>query len=138
MKAIQYITGKKMIVLIGVVLFLSAPAFSQQPALAAEENSPEIQVKYLAGDNEAMLFNLKYGNTSGSAFKLMVLNETGDVLFQDNYSGRNFKKRLRLTRLTDTEGVTFLIRPAEENVQLSYKVKVKKKVMDGLAISNMN
>lgn len=128
-------TGLTIIIFLAAAL-ISAPVFAQQ--LSTEENPPEMQVKYLAGDNDAMLFNLKYENTSGNNFKLMVLTETGEVLFQDNYSGKKFRKRLRLARLTDTEGVTFLIRPAEENIQLSYKVKVKKKVMDSLAIPNMD
>lgn len=135
MKVLKHIVGKKTILFMAAAL-LSGAAFSQQ--LATAENSPQMEVRYLAGDNDALLFNLKYENTSGNNFKLMVLNETGEVLFQNNYSGKNFKKRLKLARLTDTEGVTFLIRPAEENIQLSYKVKVKKKVADDLGITDMD
>ena len=60
----------------------------------------------------------------------MVLNENGEVLFQNNYSGKNFKKKIKLPRLTDTDGVTFLLRPTRENVQLSRTVKVTSKVVD--------
>lgn len=114
-------------------LLFSVPVFSQLPAI--DENSAEIQVKYLDGDNEAMLFNLKYDNDSGNDFKLMVLNETGEVLFQNSYSGKKFRKRIRLTRLTDSDGVTFLIRSPKENVQLSRRVKITSKVADPLPVA---
>ena len=115
-------------------MVLAVPAFSQLPAI--EENPEEMQVKYLAGDKDAMLFNLKYDNETGDDFKLMVLNETGEVLFQKNYSGKKFRKKIKLTRLTDTDGVTFLIRSPKENVQLSYRVRVPAKLPDKAELSN--
>jgi hypothetical protein len=111
---------------------MSCPLFSQQ--LEIDENSPEMKVKYIEGDNEILLFNLKYNNNTGSGFKLMVVNETGEVLFQQSYSGRNFKKKIRLPRLTDTEDVTFLIRSPRKNIQLSYKVKIPSKVVDDASL----
>jgi hypothetical protein len=118
-----------------VLLLLSlitTSLFSQQ--LAIDENSPEMKVKYIEGDNDILLFNLKYDNNTGSDFKLMVVNETGEVLFQQSYSGRNFRKKIRLTRLTDTEDVTFLIRSPRKNIQLSYKVKIPSKVVDDASL----
>jgi hypothetical protein len=107
---------------------ISREAFSQEPAI--EENSRALQVKYLDGDNDALRFNLKYDNNSGDNFKLMVVNENGDVLYQNNFSGRNFKKHVKLPRLTETDDVTFLIRPVKSNIQLRYKVRVTTKVTD--------
>lgn len=101
---------------------------AQQTAI--KENPDEIKVKYIDGDNDALHFNLKYNNEDGKDFKLMVVNETGDILFQDNYTGKKFKKKLKLPRLTDASNITFLIKPAKKNIQLSYKIKVTDKVED--------
>lgn len=115
---------------------ISVSCFAQTASI--EEDSQDMQVKYLAGDNDAMLFNLKYINESGSDFKLMVLNETGEVLFQNNYSGKKFKKKIKLTRLTDTDGVTFLIRSSRRDIQLSRKVKIPSKVVDEASLATTN
>lgn len=101
---------------------------AQQTAI--KENPDEIKIKYIDGDNEALHFNLKYANEDGHDFKLMVVNETGDILFQDNYSGKKFKKKLKLPRLTDASNITFLIKPMKKNIQLRYKIKVGDKVED--------
>lgn len=131
MKLLKNQAGKKIrlasLATLSFLLF-SATAFSQQPA--TQDNAGAMQVKYLAADNEAMFFNLKYNNDSGNKFKLMVLNGTGEVLFQNDYSGKKLRKRIRLARLTDTDDVTFLIKPAKEDIQLTCKVKVKSKVVD--------
>jgi hypothetical protein len=117
-----------------MTLSFCIPAFSQH--ITVQENSPAIRVKYLEGNKDALLFNLKYTNNSGNDFKLMVLGEGGEILFQENFSGKKIRKKIRLARLTDTEGVIFLIRPAKENLQLSCTVKVTDKIDDNTLIEN--
>jgi hypothetical protein len=110
-----------------ITLFLNSVK-AQQTAI--KENPDEIKIKYIDGNNDALHFNLKYVNEDGHDFKLMVVNETGDILFQDNYSGKKFKKKLKLPRLTDASNITFLIKPVKKNIQLRYKIKVGDKVED--------
>jgi hypothetical protein len=117
-----------------LAVLVSSQLFSQENLV--EENSRQLHVRYLEGDNEALHFNLKYNNSSGNDFKLMVLNETGEILFQNRYSGKNFKKKIKMARLTDSDDVTFLIRSPKENIQLSYKVKITSKVMDASPAAN--
>lgn len=121
--------GKPITILMTVIMLsFCGPAFSQQ--IRIQENSPAIRVKYLEGSKDVLLFTLKYDNTSGNDFNLMVLGEQGEVLFQENYSGKKIRKRIKLARLTDTDGVIFLIRPAKENLQLSCAVRVTDKIED--------
>ena len=97
--------------------------------IIGHELSAPLQVKFLGGDNEALFFDVKYDNKAGYTFRLSVLDETGEACFQDNYSARDFEKKLKIPRLTDTDYVIFLIRSAKANIQLSYKVKVTTKVV---------
>lgn len=100
-------------------------AFAPPPA-----HLSAMQVKYLGGDNTALHFYVKYDNKSGNTFRLLVLDETGEVLYQNNYTAKDFEKKIRTPRLTETDYVIFLIKPAKENAELSYKVKVTTKVVD--------
>lgn len=109
------------------VLATISPAASTQESGSIEIASA-LQVKFLGGDNDALFFNVKYDNKTGNTFRLSVLDETGEACFQDNYSTRDFEKKIKIPRLTDTDYVIFLIRSAKENIQLSYKVKVTTKV----------
>ena len=111
-----------------VLLIISSAASTQE--FVSEESSTALQVKFLGGDNEALFFEVKYNNKTGHTFRLSVLDATGEACFQDNYSTRDFEKKIKIPRLTDTDYVIFLIRSAKENIQLSYKVKVTTKVVD--------
>jgi hypothetical protein len=93
-----------------------------------------MQVKYLGGDNTALHFYVKYENKSRSIFRLLVLDETGEVLYQNNYAAKDFKKKIKTPRLTETDYVIFLVKPAKENTELSYKVKVTTKVVDNHSV----
>jgi hypothetical protein len=106
----------------------SLTASAQESANA--ENSSALQVKYLGGDNEALFFNVKYDNKTGNTFRLLVLDENDEPCFQDSYSVKDFERKIKIPRLTDTDYVIFLIRSAKDNIQLSYKVKVTTKVDD--------
>jgi hypothetical protein len=111
------------------ILFSFSPIVPTQKFINAE-SSAALQVKFLGGDNQALFFDVKYDNKTGSTFKLVALDETGEACFQDNYSTKGFEKKIKIPRLTDTDYVIFLIRSAKENIQLSYKVKVTTKVVD--------
>jgi hypothetical protein len=93
------------------------------------ETLTALRVKFIGGDNEAMFFNVKYNNKDGSNFKLQVLDETGEALFEDNYS-KDIDQKLKVPRLTDSGHVIFLIKSTKETTELSYKVKVTTKVVD--------
>ncbi|MEI9806494.1 MAG: hypothetical protein WDO16_00715 [Bacteroidota bacterium] len=115
--------------------------FSFSMRLAAQEPADieiltALRVKFIGGDNEALFFNVKYNNKDGSNFKLLVLDETGEALFEDSYS-KDLDKKLKVPRLTDSDHVIFLIKSAKENAELSYKVRVTTKVVDeAMAIKN--
>lgn len=93
------------------------------------ESLAALRVKFIGGDNESMVFNIKYTNKEGNGFKLLVLDETGEALFEDNFS-KDIDRKLKVPRLTDSDHVIFLIKSPGENNELSYKVKVTTKVVD--------
>jgi hypothetical protein len=64
-----------------------------------------------------------------AVFKLLVLGKISETSFHDNYSTRDFEKKIKIPSVTDTDYVIFLIRSAKQNIQLSYKVKVTTKVV---------
>jgi hypothetical protein len=122
-------------VLSGVALLMP---FTFSMRLAAQEPSDievvaALHVKYLGGDNEALFFNVRYDNKAGKSFKLLILDETGEALFEDNYS-RDLDRKLKVPRLTDTDHVIFLIKSAKEKTELTYKVNVTTKVVDDAMI----
>jgi hypothetical protein len=126
---------KPLLCKIALMAFIIATPFSISMRASVAPTTSDIliltalQVKYLGGDNDALFFNIKYDNKKGRDFKLVVLDETGEALFEDNYS-KGLDKKLKVPRLTDSEHVIFVIRSVKEKTELSYKVRVTTKVVD--------
>ena len=116
-------------VILPLVFSMEAAATTGEPKPLDIKVLAALHVKYLGGDNEALFFNIKYDNKGGKNFKLVVLDETGEALFEDSYS-KDLDKKLKVPRLTDSEHVIFLIRSVKEKTELSYKVRVTTKVVD--------
>lgn len=112
-----------------LALFISSPFIPTEKTINAE-SAAALQVRFIGGNNQALFFDVKYDNKTGGTFKLLALDETGEACFQNNYTTKDFEKKIKIPRLTDTDYVIFLIRSAKENIQLSYKVKVTTKVVD--------
>ena len=131
MSLVKKLIFKSVVVAIPALGLLTiSPIASTQEFISEETSSSALQVKFIGGDNDVLFFDVKYDNKTGHTFKLSVLDENGEACFQDNYSTRDFEKKIKIPRLTDTDYVIFLIRSAKENIQLSYKVKVTTKVVD--------
>ena len=92
------------------------------------------RVKFLGGDNEALLFNVKYNNKDRSSYKLLVLDETGEALFEDSYS-KDLDKKLTIPRLTDSEHVIFIVKSENDSDELHYKVRITTRVVDDAIVS---
>lgn len=107
----------------------SSIAFARPLPFADVRSLAALQVKYIGGDNDALFFDIKYDNKRGRDFKLVVLDETGEALFEDSFS-KGLDKKLKVPRLTDSQHVIFLIKSPQLDTELSYKVRVTTKVVD--------
>ena len=63
-------------------IFCAATSFSNFRTGAMDEHS-SMEVKYLRGDNETLVFNLRYENPFAKSVRLVALSESGDVWFQE-------------------------------------------------------
>lgn len=109
--------------------------FTFSLAMASEDNSGiqslgAFRVKFISGDNDELCFNVKYNNKDRSDLKLLVLDETGEALFEDSYSRKDIDKKLTIPRLTDSEHVVFILKSARINDEVSCKVKITTRVVD--------
>jgi hypothetical protein len=131
---------KKQFIRTGLLtLSLTAISFIAGSSVAsAQSNNAEdrqtMQVKYLGTDNDALLLNVKYSNAGSKRFSLYIYNETGEILYRNNYSAENFDKKFSIPRLADSESVTFLIRSANGVTLQSYTVKSTTKLTDEVIV----
>jgi hypothetical protein len=90
-------------------LFLSAGLFLSASAGIPPGNEHPAEVKFLGSSEDAVLFDVLYDNPGGKKFSVIVLDEDGNLLFEDVYKDRKFDKKFKLPK-ADNARLTFVIR----------------------------
>jgi hypothetical protein len=89
--------------------------FGTQDASAAE-------VKYIAGKDGEVIFNVVYNNATGQRFGILVLDEFGNQLYQNFFSDTKFDRKFKLADPESTNSLTFIIRNYGDNSVQRFRV----------------
>lgn len=77
-------------------------------------DTPNVSVKHLGNDDNNMLFQVFYNNTTGEKFQLVIKDKEDFTVFQESYSDKVFNRRFRIPKPSN-ERLTFIIRAAKSN-----------------------
>ncbi len=96
---------------------------------AASEN---VQVKYLGSMDDGVLFNVKYNNQTSSPFTLIVSDATGEVLYEQTYSDKQFDKKFLLSRAYDK--MSFVIKNDKEKTNQTFAINITTKLVEDVYV----
>ena len=98
------------------------------------EPTPVIQsVNSPDGDN---IVQVKWDNTTGDRFAVVVRNKGGEVLFSEIYSDQKFDKRFRLPK--DDESLTLTLRTLKGKTISSVQIHNSVKTVEELVIRKID
>ncbi len=125
--------GQKVIVLAAIAGTLS---FS---AIAADKNSEKeaaSAVQYVGTTEKGIVFNVKYDNAAATPFSLIIMNEYGDVVYQQQYSDKSFDKKVLLTKEPGDAHLTFIIKSASANIKQSFDISTTTRTVEDVVVKN--
>lgn len=122
--------GSRVIILAGLVGTLSFSSFA-----ANKENEASI-VQYTGTTEKGIVFNVKYENADASSFSLIIKNEYGDVVFQQQYSDKNFDKKVLLTKEPGDARLTFIIKSGSTNLKQSFDITTSTRTVEDVVVKN--
>jgi len=109
-----------------VVSPFSSKASNDKEKGAKEAVTPlaegKLSVKYTGSTEEAVMFNVQFENSSAQKFWLIIKNNEGEVLFQEQFSDKHFNKNIQFLRDTDELNPTFIIRSGKDEVKHSFAI----------------
>ena len=94
--------------------------------------SDNVLVKYLGSMDDGVLFNVKYNNQKASPFTLIVSDATGEVLYEQTYTDKQFDKKFLLSRSYDK--MSFSIRNDKEKVNQTFAINISTKVVEDVYV----
>ncbi len=110
--------------ILAAMFFLSASANTVTTVIPAVDPSKKIEVKYVGIEKDNLFFKVKFNNESGKSFKIFILDEFGEIIFQDKFSDKLFDKKFIFPETLDVNKLTFLIQTDKGTYKEIFNVKV--------------
>lgn len=125
--------------LVAAVFFLSANATSvSNKSWDIDPTSKKAEIKYVGSAADNLFFNVKYNNESGSSFKVFVLDENGETLFQERYTDKVFDKKFMFPGNPDISKLTFLVQTDKGSYKEIFDVKVTTRMVAEVNVKKNN
>ncbi len=124
---------RRMIILAGLVGSLSFSSFA-----ATNKGGKEVPsaVQYVGATDQGVVFNVKYDNATAEPFSLIIKNEYGDVVYQQQFKDKNFEKKVLLTKEPGEARLTFIIRSVSANVKQTFDISTTTKTVEEVVVKN--
>ena len=124
--------GTRAIVVAGLAATLS---FSGYAANKNEKETASV-VQYVGATEKGIEFNVKYSNATASPFSLIIKNEYGDVVYEQQYNDKNFDKKVLLTKEPGEAHLTFIIKSASANIKQSFDISTTTRTVEDVVVKN--
>ena len=109
-------------VILGTSLLIAFSTAQAQTATPAGQGADAAAIKYIAGKDGDVLFNVVYNNATGQRFSVLVLDEFGNQLYQNFFSDRKFDRKFKLADPESTNSLTFIFRSCGDNSVQRFRV----------------
>ena len=95
------------------------------------------EVKYIAGKDGDVLFNVVYNNAAGQRFSVLVLDEFGNQLYQNFFSDKKFDRKFKLADPESTNSLTFIIRNYGDNSVQRFRVDASNRLIEEVEVKEV-
>jgi len=94
----------------------------------------KLDVKYLGTKNSNLEFDIHYNNLKGNSFYFQVKDEDGDVLFEKEYSSKQFHKKVQLAKVDDLKKLSFSIVSEKDKTVQTKEVIIKTEFLEDVLV----
>ena len=95
------------------------------------------EVRYIAGKDGDILFNVVYNNVTGQRFTVVVLDEFGNEIYQHSFSDKQFDRKFKLADPESTNSLTFIIRNYGDNSVQRFQVDARNRLIEDVEVKEV-
>ena len=110
--------------LVALTLIVSNPLHSlaNDGSKKAALTDEQVSVQYVGTNNDYVVFRVKFENTTGQKFWLIVKNDAGETVYRKQFSDAHFAKSISLLREDAEIHPTFVISNGDSNIVRQFSV----------------
>jgi hypothetical protein len=123
---------------LGAMFVMTLATARAQSASAGEGQNEKATVKYLGTQDDMIVFNVSYANPEGTRFELVIKDQDGSMVYQNNFSDKSFYKQFRLPK-TDKDRIFFVFHNNHDaDVVKTFEVNVNSHFVNAVAIKKID
>ena len=116
---------------------VSLASFANGHEPAGDRGANVAEVKYIAGNDGDVLFNVVYSNATGSRFSVIVLDEFGNQIYQASFFDKKFNRRFKLADPESTSKLTFIIRNYGDKSVERFQVDARNQLIEDTRVTEV-
>ena len=94
----------------------------------------QVSVQYTGSNSKTIVFKLNFENTTGEKFWLIIKNDAGEVVFEEQFTDLHFDRNIYLDVDETKIKPTFIIRLKDQDIERKLVVTKRTAKDDGTAI----
>lgn len=122
------------IVLAAIAGTLSLSAIAGTTNKASKNTQSDVQ--YVGTTNNGVVFNVKHDNTDAGKFDLVIKNEYGEIVYQQQYSDKAFDKKIVLVKEPGDARLTFIIRSGSNTYKQSFDINTTTRTVEDVVVKS--
>jgi hypothetical protein len=120
-----------------IVLMLSGAASHTASASAATEGAGDAVVTHLGSNSNSLFFQVKFDNTTGEKFTILVKDGSGVTLYRGTYNDKDFNRKFVLPK-GESGKLTFIVKNAEGNKVESFEINTNTRLVEEIVVKKIN
>ncbi|MFI5156165.1 MAG: hypothetical protein ACHQEM_08265 [Chitinophagales bacterium] len=95
----------------------------------------QVSVKYTGSNSKTVVFRLTFENTNAERFYLIIKNDVGDVVYEEQFTDIHFDRNIFLDVEESKIKPTFIIRLKDQDIEKKLSVTKRTATDEGTAVA---
>lgn len=95
----------------------------------------QVSVKYTGSNSKTVVFRLTFENTNAEKFYLIIKNDAGDVVYEEQFTDIHFDRNIFLDVEESKIKPTFIIRLKDQDIERKLSVTKRTATDEGTAVA---
>jgi len=125
---------------LGSVLLVSTPFSSNannDKGKVTAISEDQLSVQYTGSNDNSVMFRVKFQNTAAQKFSLIIKNDVGDVVYQDQFNTADFNKAVHILKDGEFNKATFIIRVGNQQIEQRFVINRNTEVVENVVVTKL-
>ena len=126
--------------LVAIALFFVTPFSSHannDKGKVTAISEDQLSVQYTGSDDNSVMFRVKFQNTAAQKFSLIIKNDVGDVVYQDQFNTADFNKAVHILKDGEFNKATFIIRVGNQQIEQRFVINRNTEVVENVVVTKL-